>query len=243
MDDLYVAWNQKALEISKGLVPDWKSKSSEVHGMLEHVSGDDAKQFAKKCMEEGLTSQQVQEYANICDSVGSPHVYHFPDVKLTFSTSCIRYLYHALQIVKLSDNLPIVEIGGGYGGLALAVNYVATIKNKTIHSYTIIDLPNVQKLQEYYLGHFNLNFPVFFSTTCETPCFLVSNYALAEMGDSHRMKYVEDFILPYVQQGFMVWNSQASYTFLDDIFTYSVEEEHPKTGPDNKVIIFKLKVN
>jgi len=241
MDDLYSAWNKKALEISQGKIPEWKSKCSEVYYMLEHVAGHDAVEFAKKCLEEGLTKTQIQVYANICDSVGNPHVHHFPELKLTFSTTCIRYLYHAIQILKMNPNLPIVEIGGGYGGLALAINYVSAIRNITVPVYIIIDLPNVQQLQEYYLNHFSLSFPVFFSSTYEVPCFLVSNYALAEMGQTNRDNYIRDFVFPYVQEGFLLWNSNSSYSFLDEKYVYTVEEESPKTGPDNKVIRFKLK--
>jgi hypothetical protein len=241
MDSLYAAWSEKALEISQGKIKKWKSECSEVSHMLEHVAGGDAIQFAKKCFEEGLTIKQVQDYAILCDSVGSPDVYFFPEVNLSFSTTCIRYLYHATQIIKMNPKLPIVEIGGGYGGLALAINYVAKIKNVTVPAYIIIDLPNVQKLQEYYLNHFKLNFPVFFSTTYETSCFLVSNYALAEMGEENRTNYIKNFVLPYVQQGFLLWNSTASYEFLNEKFQYTVEEESPKTGPDNKVIKFSLK--
>ena len=241
MDDLYSAWNQKALEISKGGVADWKSKCPEVYYMLEHVAGHDTIEFAKHCLREGMTVEQIQTYANLCDSVGSPHVYHFTEVGIRSSTTCIRYLYHALQIVNMNPHLPIVEIGGGYGGLALAVNYVANLKNKTVPCYIIIDLPNVQSLQKYYLDQFKLNFPVLFSTTYENNCFLVSNYALAEMGESNRLNYIQSFIFPYVQQGFLAWNSQAPFTFLDEKFTYTVEDENPKTGPDNKVIRFKVK--
>lgn len=241
MDQLYVAWNQKALEISQGLVPDWKSKCSEVYYMLEHVSGEDAKQFAMMCLSEGLTHKQIQDYATMCDSVASPHVYHFPEVELTFSTTCIRYLYHATQIVKLNPRIPIVEIGGGYGGLALAINYVAMLKNITIPSYTILDLPNVQKLQEYYLKQFSLNFPVFFSAEYDESCFLVSNYALAEMGEENRNRYVNELILPHVHGGFLAWNSDAPFDFLYQKFECTVEEEKPKTGPHNKVIRFNLK--
>jgi len=241
MDDLYVAWNKKALEISQGNVFHWKSSCGEVSHMLEHVAGSDAKQFARQCLEEGLTHQQIQIYATMCDAVGTPTIYRYPDLNLTFSNTCIRYLYHALQIVKMNPTLPIVEIGGGYGGLALAVDYVAKLKNVTIPSYTIIDLPNVQKLQEYYLRFFKLNFPVFFASTYDSPCFLVSNYALAEMGEQYRNEYVSNVILPYVQTGFIVWNSGASYDFLKEKFELSVEDEKPQTGPSNKVIKFNLK--
>ncbi len=241
MDSLYSEWNKKALEISEGKIPEWKSKCSEVYYMLEHVAGHDAIQFAKQCLQEGLTHSQIQNYAKLCDSVGSPHVYYYPELNLSFSTTCIRYLYHATQIIKMKPNLPIVEIGGGYGGLALAINYVANLKNVSIPVYIIIDLPNVQKLQEYYLNHFSLNFPVFFSSTYEVPCFLVSNYALAEMGESNRNNYISDFIYPYVQAGFLAWNSASSYDFLNEKYEYTVEEEKPKTGPDNKIIRFKFK--
>lgn len=241
MDDLYSAWNTRALEISEGKIPKWKGECSEVYYMLEHVNPEDAIQFARQCLEEGLTLSQIQTYATLCDSIGGPTVYQYPALNLTFSTTCIRYLYHATQIVKMQKGLPIVEIGGGYGGLALAVNYVAAIKNVTIPVYVIIDLPNVQKLQEYYLNQFKLNFPVFFSNTYEAPCYLVSNYALAEMGETNRQNYIRDFIIPYVQEGFLVWNSGALYEFLQQKYIYTVEHEKPQTGPNNKVIQFKLK--
>jgi putative sugar O-methyltransferase len=62
-------------------------------------------------------------------------------------------IHHAIKSYLVSDNpknkLRLVEIGGGYGGLAF---WIQTLGRIPIHSYTIIDLPMVNILQGYFLS-------------------------------------------------------------------------------------------
>ena len=239
MDNLYIEWNNKCLEISKDNIPHWK-RCSEVCHMLEHVAGSHTIEYIKKLLKEGISKETIQEYATLCDSVGDPYVYNFEGIRT--STTCIRYLYHANEIAKINNTqLQIVEIGGGYGGLALAVNFISKLKNIKIPKYSILDLSNVQELQKYYLSKFKLSFQVEYPKMITTPFFLVSNYALSEMGEQYRNKYITDIILPNAQSGFLVWNSSASYEDSSNKFDCKCEKEDPQTGPDNSIIIFKKK--
>jgi hypothetical protein len=207
--------------------------------MLEHLPGQQAVIYIKLCKEEGLTDTQIQAYADMCDSVGNPNRCFFSEVNLTFSPTSMRYLYHATQILKANKELPIVELGAGYGGLALAINYVSTLWNKLVPAYIIIDLPGPKVLQEHYLNNFSIKFPVHWSDGTNLPaCFFVSNYALAEISEENRSKYIS-YVFDSVLSGFMVWNSGASFEFLSKKFkSVQVEDEYPQTGHINKVIRF-----
>ena len=236
MDSFYLPWNESAKEAT--LDPNWK-RNNNIHHMLEHLPGEHAIVYIKLCKEEGLTDTQIQAYADMCDSVGNPDRNFYSEVNLTFSPTSMRYLYHATQILKANKELPIVELGAGYGGLALAINYVSTLWNKLVPVYIIIDLPGPKVLQNYYLNKFNIKFPVHWSDGTNLPaCFFVSNYALAEIGENDRAKYIS-YVFNSVRSGFMVWNSGASFEFLSKKFNnVKVEDEYPQTGYVNKVIRF-----
>ena len=238
MENLYIAWNAKSVEISNGNVQSWK-RCSEVCHMLEHVAGSHTIVYIQKLLTEGIPKQIIQDYAKLCDSVGDPYVYTFEGIQT--STTCIRYLYHALQIVNMNAEMPlhIVEIGGGYGGLALAVDFISKFKNVTIPKYSIVDLPSVQELQKFYLNKFELSFDVKFSISVSSPFFLVSNYALSEMSSEYRNVYIKTMILPHAHMGFLVWNSGDGYEELVREFNCNIEKEDPQTGPDNVVIVFR----
>jgi hypothetical protein len=235
MEDMYTEWNKTATELASSDTNDWKT-SRNVHQMLEHLAGEYALVYINLIRKEGLTDAQIQAYADMCDALGTPSRYFFTEVGLSFSPTCIRYLYHATQIVKISSKLPIVELGAGYGGLVVAIDYVSKLWNTKVPSYSIIDLPGACLLQKRYLKNFSLSFPVFWpSVESISSCFLVSNYALSEINEENRNKYI-DTLFPKVLAGFMVWNSDASTEFLNKYSVLS-EPEYPMTG-NNRVIRF-----
>jgi hypothetical protein len=136
-----------------------------------------------------LPLSMIQDYANTVDAVGLPHIETFGQLKA--SCTCLRYLYHALQILDhLGDEREIVEVGGGYGGLVVA--FSAILKHYNIDTflyYTIVDLPGPLKLQADYTRQFQLDDICLNFMNCSDyganvhgPAFLVSNYCLAEMG-------------------------------------------------------------
>jgi hypothetical protein len=236
MEDMYTEWNKTATELASSDKNDWKT-SRNVHAMLEHVPGKYALVYVDMIRKEGLTDAQIQAYADLCDSLGTPSRCFFVEVGLSFSPTCIRYLYHATQILKIASKLPIVELGAGYGGLVVAIDYVSKLWNTKVTSYSIIDLPGPCLLQQRYLKNFSLSFPVFWPSVHSIgSCFLVSNYALSEINEENRKKYI-DTLFPKVLGGFMVWNSSASTDFLNR-YSFLSEPEYPMTGNNNRVIRF-----
>ncbi len=62
----------------------------------------------------------------------------------------LGYIYHShliLTHLKTCILDTIVEVGGGYDGLCLALHLFAAKYNVNIKSYTIVDLPSISKLQ------------------------------------------------------------------------------------------------
>ena len=133
------------------------------------------------------------------------------------------------------NDLKLVELGGGYGGLCLCLNLFAETKL----NYTIIDLKYVGELQKKYLEMNNT------SVNCLEPYgeslegndyFLISNYCFAEIDLSHQIQYIK-LLFPKVSYGFITWNE-----FLDPYdfgFDCNIIDEYPQTGAKNKYIYFK----
>lgn len=237
MDSVYIPLSDKAIKIATGEIPSWK-RSPELQTIFEHVVGQHASMYISKLVNRNITRDTIQTYSTLCDSIGDPDVGIINLVKT--SSTCIRYLYHAFEIVDMlgKEPLPIVEIGAGYGGLAVAIDFVCKMRGIKVPKYIILDLPNMQKLQEFYLNKFELGFPVEFPTSISEPCFLVSNYALSEIGESIRQMYIETVVKPYAKYGFLVWNAESGFDVFTELYTTTIREEFPQTGACNKIIRF-----
>jgi len=253
MDSLYVSWNDTCDRIVKNNETNWK-QDSVVNYMLEHVHGEYANKYLDLILKKGVTTDEVQKYASMVDSVGNPGKDYYTRGNSTIqsSTTCLRYLYHAIEIVELLAEYPIipsvVEIGGGYGGLVIAIDFMLGVRNVNRHiDYTILDLSGPNKLQKYYtdsvgLKSVNIHFvngERYGSELDVSSIFIISNYCLAEMGDQNRENYIQTlFSKPSIVGGYLQWNSDAPTDFLDR-FSCKTEEENPKTGPYNKTIVFR----
>jgi hypothetical protein len=135
----------------------------------------------------------------------------------------------------------IVEVGGGYGGLCLALHHFAGKYDVTINSYTIIDLPEISELQKMYLKAANPSIHAEFEVSStfgenitKTNMFLISNYCFSEIDNSLQKKYIHT-LFPKVSHGFMAWNNIPVYDFG---FSMTQEKEYPFTGEHNKYIRF-----
>jgi hypothetical protein len=222
-------------------------------GVLEHVSYDLGFEYLHNILKNTKISyQQIQDFCAKNDKVGSPKLHTYP--KLKVSPSSLRYIYHAhliLTYLKARYTNPdheheIVEVGGGYGGLFLAIDHFAKLYNVKIKSYDIIDLPEVIKLQDLVLGSY---------TDIQTPyklhpsytygllihkenMFMISNFCFSALEKQDRDKYVK-FLLPKVTHGFMAWNFIPVYDFKEGTPLH-VENEVPLTGPaeTNRYVYF-----
>jgi hypothetical protein len=208
--------------------------------MLEHVNKEYGEQYLSLIRQKtNISDNYIRAFSALNDSVGGPRQETFTVGVL--SPSNLRYLFQAHLILTHMKNLDeltprIVEVGGGYGGLCLAVNYLCERYGVKPQSYTIVDLEAPTKLQAAFLGKFILSYPVEFVTS-ETygknipynGMFLISNYCFSEISDYHQRGYITN-LFPKVAHGFMAWNNIPVYNFG---FSTKVETEYPMTGNEN----------
>lgn len=165
---------------------------------------------------------KISEIAAVIDKIGDPlkSTYQIPET-IECSPSVMRYIFHAENILEnLPDFSHIVELGGGYGGLCVALHLLAPEK---ILSYTIIDLKEVIQLQERYLketlGDNHVQFvdaSTFGKDIPHYDIYLISNYCFSEISKELRYNY-ESILFPKVTHGFMAWNFIPVYPFKPNI--------------------------
>lgn len=213
--------------------------------ILEHVKKENAQEYLKLIRSEfSLPNNIISKFTWMNDKLGKPNRHIIESFYA--SPSNFRYLYHALRILKqVSDNgisqVSIIEIGAGYGGLCLALNYLAKNFNISISKYVIIDLPEPLLLLQKYLGNFSLDFPVEYllSSNYENSLsgeeyFLVSGYTLSSIDSELCEEYLIK-LLPKCSHGFMVWNKIDIPLLRKNSV---IEDERPQTGNNNKYINF-----
>ena len=138
---------------------------------------------------------KLKEYKNllyeIClenDNYGNTEKYNFENFGVC-SPSNLRYIYHSFLILshmvkcKL-NNVDVIEIGGGYGGLCLFLHRLGHLFDINLKSYSGFDLPDALNLQSKYLKEYDINLN---KQHLDTPLqlnknsYLVSNYAYSEL--------------------------------------------------------------
>ena len=196
MYESYLNFIMNALSNEK-LYSQFKS-NNDYRGILEHVSQNQGQQYYELIKNEfNITNESIIDFVNLNDRLGCPIKYNINNI--ICSPTSLRYIYHALIILKYIkslnlNNLNIVEIGGGYGGLCLAINYFQKFFNLNITEYNIIDLDQALKLQQKYLLNFNdikFNINYISSSTYGKDLllnnyFLISNYCYSEITEENK---------------------------------------------------------
>ena len=213
--------------------------------MLEHVNAQQGREYLECIQKEtGLSHAEIRSFCVLNDSIGNPNRVSFSNT-LTCSPTSLRYIWHAYLALKhfrvFDETITIVEVGGGYGGLCLAVNMIAQKIGVKVNSYTIVDLDAPSRLQEAYLSNFPISFPTFFHKADtygagidQKNLYLISNYCFSEITNENQKKYRE-ILFPKVIHGFMAWNFIPVYNFG---FDYSDKPEVPQTGNMNRFVYF-----
>jgi hypothetical protein len=226
--------------------------------ILEHVSYSQGLEYLYCIFEK--TPFNVGDVISFClknDSVGSPHTNAF-DFGNGFgmvgvSPTSLRYVYQShlilahLQELDLEGETNIVEIGGGYGGLCVALYHFSSYYGVKINRYTIVDLSEVIRLQamfhrEVYAdagssSGYDIQY-VDASThgkdISKDRMFCISNYCYSEISleNQHWYRY---WLFPKVAHGFMCWNNIVEPSIP---FKFREEREKPNTGEHNKFIYF-----
>jgi len=212
--------------------------------ILEHVSPYQGLEYfglIHREFPEAIDSMRAYVAAN--DSVGHPDMTMYGT--LLCSPTSLRYVFHAHLILAHARRLGltdinVVELGAGYGGLCFALHYFANAFGVTLTSYTLLDLPQANALQERYLQQMPMTGTLRFVSS-ETfgkdvsAEFLVSNYAFSELPHSLQQEYLNT-LFPKIKHGFMAWNFIPVYDFGIPII--STEVERPLTGDYNKFVLF-----
>ena len=220
--------------------------------ILEHVSKLHGSLYLELILKEfkEIKIENIIEFVNINDKFGNPNIYNFNIMgySLECSPTSLRYVYHALLILKHYDKKKcnnIVEVGCGYGGLCLAINYFMNNFDINIENYHIIDLNLPIILIKNYLSLFTdiIKTKIFYHDSStygeniiDINLFFISNYCFTEISNIHNQKYI-DILLSKVQNGFIVWqnggnNGAYPVKISDNIINKKIEniiEEKPQT--------------
>jgi len=224
-------------------------KSNKHYSMiLEHVTQNQGQQYLECIFSlTNISKEDVLKFCGLNDSIGNPNKYKYDILHVPVSATSLRYIFHAhliLSHMKNSNHITanVIEVGGGYGGLCLALHHFSSKYGIIINSYKICDLPNIIRLQKLYLSIVNPALPIEFvdGTTYgervdSEKSFLISNYCFSEISKEHQELYIQK-LFPKVSNGFMAWNIIPVYDFG---FKTYVEPEYPNTGgPNNKYVYF-----
>jgi len=198
-------------------------KSNEhYNGILEHVSHELGLKYLNLIENEfsNIDLKNITEFIKINDHYGNPKKYNFffKNNTLFCSPSSLRYIYHALIILEHYKNTKcknIVEVGCGYGGLCLAINYFSKLLNIDIKNYNLIDFPEVGNLINCYLdiNKDNIQTNVFIHSCnsfreqiTDNHLFFISNYCYTEIDELLNDSYSK-ILLPKITNGFIVWQN------------------------------------
>lgn len=210
--------------------------------ILEHCNGTDAERYFYVILKKFKTFYEsnldnIKKICELNDTYGKTNKYYLEGF-MTCSPSNLRYLLHSLLFLEdmkkhKLNNIDIIEIGGGYGGLCFFIYHIASLYEININSYTIFDLLEPSLLQKKYLNALNIR-----DVNCcqldnfdniKNDSILISNYAFSEISKELQMKYINKIINPYTKFGFLTWNFIPVYNFVKNSVIQK-EKEYPQTG-------------
>lgn len=213
--------------------------------VLEHTGQGDGLEYLNLIKKRTkIAEAEIKAFCSLNDSIGNPHKVNFGFVNT--APSNLRYIFHSHLILSHISSLKlpvlnIVEVGGGYGGLALCLDFFSKSYGVRINSYTIVDLKAPNDLQRLYVSKVNPKMKVDFVDGASfgkdielQDAFLISNYCFSELDDERREQY-EKNLFSKVAHGFMCWNMIPLYNFG---FNVRDETEYPLTGDFNKYVYF-----
>ena len=166
------------------------------------------------------------------DATGSPLMFEAERVML--DPVMVRYHHDRQEIWRRfgpTSDMRIVEIGGGFGGLARLVAPFC-------ESYAICDLPEVRALQDVYLARFDVQVD---DAEPGDYDLVISTFAFSELVPDVQRQYAEDYLCGS-PRGWMICNFLAEglgpAELLDLVPGARWEPEVPRTHPLNRVLVW-----
>jgi hypothetical protein len=227
------------------------------NAILEHVSVEQGNSYISVIQDlvikdfSEITFENMNGYLLLNDKYGCPSkaFFRYDDKEIYCSPTSLRYVLHSLLILKYikDTNLSkIVEVGCGYGGLFLAINYFSKILQINIDMYYLIDLPEIIKLINRYLLlneeniylRYQLHLAYDYGKDIDDDnLFFISNYCFTEIENHHRNNYIS-YLFPKIKHGFITWQTVFNLPISDvNIIGKEIKkivEEYPQTATIHK---------
>jgi hypothetical protein len=223
----YTSYRQCLAEAATQQPEDWTFKTDiRFQRVLEHVDHYQGFRFLDHVQREYAAYwPQVRELLPGLvadnDRYGKPFGDMFHEVGLTCSPSNFRYLSQALRLLthaaEVTDGrIHIIELGGGYGGLALYVHRLAHLfPSVEIDAYSIVDLPEAGVVQAKTAGALGVPINVVNGLSeialgicldlSDASRFFFSAYAFSEFDEDTRNYYAEH-VAKHCEHGVVIWN-------------------------------------
>ena len=214
--------------------------------ILEHLEFDDGVLILNEIRKYfQLSDNEIQNFCKVNDRIGNTVKYVFSDT-INCSPTSLRYILHAHLILIYLNKLElstvrIAEVGGGYGGLFLALVFFAEKFGIKIQEYHIVDLEEAGLIQNKYLSYFPLNLPytiwnanTFGKDIPGNDLFFISNYCFSEISLQNAKNYIE-YLLPKCPHGFLMWNMRPLFDFGKNI---TIETPIPNISEEYSHIVY-----
>lgn len=241
---------------------EWWFKSNPAYRqILEHVTAEQAGWFIG-CAEAEFPGiwpdvwALLPEIARANDSLGKPKSEPIARLGVECSPSNLRYMWHALIMLQQIDDLGedavhIVELGGGYGGLALYVQRLGHLFRTEIRSYTIVDVPEACAMQAGVAAELGVRLRVANGldggdlAKAVLPADGLQRFFFSAYGFSEFRRPLQDWyadrLVRHCQHGLLVWNydvywNNPVHQFVEGSIT--VENERPLIAPGNRFVSF-----
>jgi putative sugar O-methyltransferase len=213
--------------------------------ILEHVPPRTGEKYLRQLKKTELPFQTLKNLVPQIN-LGGPATYHFHDLG-SISPTSIRYAKVHNDIRNLFGDLTdfkILEIGCGYGGLALQM-----MNGESLRSFEIADLEVVEQLAEKYVLRINPESENVLKIARQHKHgeidLVISNYAFSELTRKIQDEYLENYILKS-KRGYMIYNhinpiEYESYSALDIckiVPGAEIIQEIPKTDKTNVLIVW-----
>jgi hypothetical protein len=213
--------------------------------ILEHVPPRTGEKYLRQLKKSDVPYQTLRNLVPEIN-LGRPATYHFRTIGKISPTS-IRYAKVHNDIRNIFGDLTdynILEIGCGYGGLALQM-----MSAESLHSFDIADLEVVESLAQKYVQKIipesGKILRIARKIEYKTIDLVISNYAFSELTRELQDDYLERYILKS-KRGYMIYNhinppefkSYSALDFCELVPGAEIIEEVPKTDNTNVLIIW-----
>jgi hypothetical protein len=235
-------------------------------GALDNCSKEQGQAYLERIETEfpEVSIAIISEFAARNDKVGDPQMCVFISSRndmIFCSPANLRYAYIALTVLKdvrARNCTTIAEIGGGYGGLWLAVSAFRECMGVYLTKYTIVELPMVVPLAQAYISAMNHEHASEGETliecsvnTVDFACenvnaeYIVSAYCFTELAEKDQVQY-RTTLISRAKHGMIVWQTAfgSRISRAENILGHIVRRvslENPQTATPtapNYVVIF-----